>query len=134
GPDVDELLGPAEPPDDALAYLRGVASRAGRYFADVIPLALHVMTHPSFDPSTLARMQPRGSAVLQDGLAQRIASLARRGQIVTPSAATTARLLLSLAHDWGLGSVFGRGTSSRHLRELTDMVDMVWKGLRPPEG
>ncbi|HMF12415.1 MAG TPA: helix-turn-helix domain-containing protein, partial [Gemmataceae bacterium] len=32
GPDVDELLGPEDPPDDARSYLRDVVSRIGRYF------------------------------------------------------------------------------------------------------
>src|SRR5438270_2393813 len=47
GPDLDELLGPKDPPDDARQYLRATVVRLGRYFAGVIPVALHVMTHPS---------------------------------------------------------------------------------------
>src|SRR5262249_45309980 len=50
GPDVEELLGPPDPPDDAHGYLRNVVVRLGRYFAEVIPLAVRLMTHPSFDP------------------------------------------------------------------------------------
>src|SRR5262245_16500057 len=61
GPDVEQLLGPPEPPDDARAYLRTVVIRVGKYFAEVIPLALHMMMHPSFDHATLSRVQPRGS-------------------------------------------------------------------------
>src|SRR5262249_7973182 len=47
GPDVDELLGPADPGGDPRDYLRSAVVRLGEYFAEVIPLALHVMTHPS---------------------------------------------------------------------------------------
>src|SRR5438105_1313571 len=64
GPDLEGLLGPADPPEDAHAYLRAVVVRLGKYFAGVIPLALHVMTHPSFDPGTLARAPPGGPAGL----------------------------------------------------------------------
>src|SRR5262245_42690384 len=41
-PDVEQLLGPADPPDDAHAYLRAVVVRLGEYFAGVIPLAMRV--------------------------------------------------------------------------------------------
>jgi AcrR family transcriptional regulator len=131
GPDIEELLGPRDPPDDAHTYLRSVAVRLGKFFAEVIPLALRVMTHPSFDPGSLARMQPSGAAVLKEGLAERLASLARRKRLVTPSVALTARLLVSLAHDWALGGVLSPGSPPQRDRELKDMVDVVWEGLRP---
>jgi AcrR family transcriptional regulator len=129
GPDVEELLGPADPPDDARAYLRAVVVRLGRYFADVIPLAVRVMTHPSFDLARPARAQNRGPAVLRDGLAERLASLARRKRLATTDAAATARILVSLAHDWALGGVLSPG-SPRRESVLRDMVDVVWEGLR----
>jgi AcrR family transcriptional regulator len=132
GPDVEQLLGPADPPDDAHAYLCTVVVRLGEHFAEVIPLALRVMTHPSFDPAMLARVQPGGPAALREGLAGRLASLARRRRIAVASEAVTARLLLSLAHDWALGVALAHGTPARSVRELTDMVDVVWEGLRAP--
>src|SRR6516225_5999099 len=81
GPDIEALLGPEDPPDDAHAYLRTVVLRIGKYLAEVIPLALRVMTHPSFDPAALARAQPNAAATLQCQLAQRLASLARRKRL-----------------------------------------------------
>jgi AcrR family transcriptional regulator len=129
-PDVEELLGPEDPPDDAHAYLRAVVVRLGRHFADVIPLAVRVMTHPSFDPSRPARAQSRGPALLHEGLAVRLASLARRKRIATPAASATARLLVSLAHDWALMGVLSPGNTHRPDRVLRDMVDVVWEGLR----
>jgi AcrR family transcriptional regulator len=128
GPDLEQLLGPKDPPEDALTYLRTVVVRLGEHFADVIPLVLRVMMHPSFDPANLARAQPGGPAVVQEGLAERLASLARRGELALPSATVTARLLMSLAHDWALRRV--HGTPSRAPRELKEMVDVVWEGLR----
>jgi AcrR family transcriptional regulator len=130
GPDIDELLGPIDPADDAHMYLRSVVVRLGKYFAEVIPLALRVMTHPSFDPDSLARAQPTASAALQDGLASRLASLARRKRIMTRSEAVTARILVSLAHDWALGGVLSPGRPRQWDRELKAMVDVLWEGLR----
>jgi AcrR family transcriptional regulator len=128
GPDIEQLLGPKDPAEDALTYLHTVVVRLGEQFAEVIPVAMHVMTHPSFDPGCLARLQPGGPAALQESLAERLASLARRGEFATPNTAVTARLLVSLAHDWALRRVYG--TSSRGVRELNEMVDVVWEGLR----
>jgi AcrR family transcriptional regulator len=130
GPDLEELLGPTEPPGGARAYLRAVVARLGKYFAEVIPLALRVMTHPSFDPGSLARAQPNAGAVLRKGLAERLAALARRKQIALPSAGVTARLLVSLAHDWALGGVLSPAGTRQRARELEEMVDVVWEGLR----
>lgn len=130
GPDVEELLGPADPPGDAHAYLRTVVVRIGKYFAEVIPLALRLMTHPSFDPAALARAQPTGAASLREALAERLTSLARRKQLVMPSEAAAARLLVHLAHDWALGGVLSPGPRAHRERELKEMVDVVWEGLR----
>jgi AcrR family transcriptional regulator len=130
GPDLEQLLGPQDPAEDAHTYLHAVVVRLGKYFGEVLPLVLRVMTHPSFDPATLARAQPRGPALLQEGLTERLASLARRRQIETPSAAVAARLLVSLAHDWALGGVFAPGNARHRERNLKEMVDVVWEGLR----
>jgi AcrR family transcriptional regulator len=129
GPDIEELLGPKDPPDNAHAYLRAVAVRLGKYFGEIIPLALRIMTHPSFDPGSLARTQPNAATALREGLVERLESLARRKRITTSSEAVTARLLVSLAHDWALGRVLSPGRPHGE-RDLQSMVDVVWKGLR----
>jgi AcrR family transcriptional regulator len=130
GPDIELLLGPKDPVDDAHMYLRTVVARIGKYFAEVIPLALRVMTHPSFDPGSLVRAQPNAAAVLREGLTERLASLGRRKRIATASEAATARLLVSLAHDWALGGVLSPAKTSRRDRDLRAMVDVLWEGLR----
>lgn len=129
GPDLDELLGPAEPPGDGREYLHAVVARLAKYFGEVIPLALHMMMHPSFDHSIMHGMQTGGPAELKEGLAHRLSSLARRGQIELTDAKVTARLLVSLAHDWALSHVMSHGTPKP--RELKEMLDVVWRGLRP---
>jgi AcrR family transcriptional regulator len=129
GPDIEELLGPKEPVGDARTYIQEVVVRFGKYFAGVLPLALRVMTHPSFDPSSLARAQPNAGAVLREGLAKRLATLMQKKRIVTQPEVITARLLVSLAHDWALGKVLSPNSSQRD-QDLKAMVDVVWEGLR----
>lgn len=128
--DVEELLGSEDPPKDAYAYLRAVVVRLGKHFSDVIPLALHVMTHPSFNHSLLARAHA-GLAELQKGLADRLASLAQRELIVTSAESATAQLIVSLAHDWALGNASAHVAKPRGVRELKEMFDVVWEAIRP---
>lgn len=130
-PDLEALLGPLDPPDDARGYLRTVVVRVGRHFAEVIPLALRMMSHPAFDPSRLGRTTPGGPPSLRDGLAARLTALARRGRLGSSKAAVVARLLISLAHDWALAGAMAHDNSPIRERELRAMVDVVWDGLRP---
>ena len=129
GPDVEALLGPAEPAGPARAYLRAAVTRLGEHFAGVIPLALRVMTHPSFDPATFSRALPENHQTLQQALTVRLAVLGRRGELAASPAA--AQLLVSLAHDWALGVALAHDEPAKRVRELRALVDVVWEGLRP---
>jgi AcrR family transcriptional regulator len=131
GPEVEQLLGPEDPTDDARQFLCAVLRRLGEYFAEVIPLALRVMTHPAFDPASLSRTTPGGPPELREALAKRLASLARRKQLRVADEVVLARLLLSLAHDWALQVALAHGSVSPDSRKLDDYVEILWMGLRP---
>ncbi len=130
GPDIEQLLGPKDPAADAHEYLCTVLRRLGEYFAEVIPLALRVMTHPSFDPASLSRTTPGGPAELREGLAVRLVSLARRKRLAVSDETLLARLLISLAHDWALQVAFTHRPVASNDRRLEDFVDVLWEGLR----
>ena len=130
GPDVDGLVGPDDPSVDAKIYLQGVVARMGNHFTDVIPQALHLMTHPSFDPHAFARNHPKAHDVLHEALAGRLAMLVRRKLIKTKSTDALARILISLAHDWALSHLLPHG-SSANVRGLKNMADVIWEGLAP---
>lgn len=131
GPDIDALLGPVEPDGDARSYLRTVIVRIARYFEQVIPLALRVMTHPSFDRGALVRAQPTGAALLREALTLRLRSLLRRQRIASGSERAVARLVVSLAHDWALAGVLSPAAPSPPDARLVELVDVVWDGIRP---
>jgi AcrR family transcriptional regulator len=130
-PDLDALLGPPDPTGPARDYLRAVVVRLGRHYAEVIPLALRMMTHPAFDPTRPGRTQPGGSPALKEGLAARLKVFADRGQIADAAPAVVAGLLVSLAHDWALGVAMSGDTSAGRERALRAMTDVLWAGLRP---
>ena len=133
GPDIAQLLGPPELPKDAQEYLRSVLVRMGKHFADVIPLALHVMTHPSFDRAAFARAHPQGHDSLKETFSRRLAELAHAGLLAISSPSTTAKLLIGIAHDWALSATMADGPSPNRVRDLKEMVDVVWNGLRVDE-
>jgi AcrR family transcriptional regulator len=129
GPDIDAILGPPDPIESADVYLAKAMIRIGKHLAEVIPLALRVMTHPSFDPTTLSKSQPMASMLIREALTTRLDRLADRKQISVKSTKATAKLLVSLAHDWALGSAIAMNTKREG--ELREMFEVVWKGLRP---
>lgn len=129
-PDLDELLGPESPGEDAANYLVQVVLRIGKYLSEIIPLALHVMTHPAFDPGRFSKANPMASAIIREGLTIRLRSLAAGKKLKLKSVDTTARLLVSLAHDWALGNALTQSSPSRRENELKEMVQIVWQGLR----
>lgn len=131
GPDVDQLLGPADPPGDTRGYIQSVAARMADYFADAIPMALRLMTHPSFDPVEFFKVHPRNHGALRDGLAKRFGSLIRRKRLGAIPPVTAAQLVVSVAHDWALANVLAHGTPDPKTRSLREMVDVLWEGLSP---
>jgi hypothetical protein len=75
-------------------------------------------------------MQPGSARVLQEGVAKRLASMARRKLIGPQSEGAAAGLLVSLAHDWALRHALAHGTTPLRDRDLLEMVDVLWKGLQ----
>lgn len=131
-PDLRQLLGPPDAPDDAQAYARLVVERMAGYFVDIVPLGIHVLTHPSFKATAEDKKPPISpSRRLEEELAMRLRRLQQRGRIATTSVPVAARLLTSLAHDWALRQVLAGKTVRADRRQLAAMVDVIWSGLAP---
>ena len=128
GPDLEEILGPDQPIDDAREYLCGVVVRAGKHFVSVIPLGLQVMMHPSFNRQKLGPIG--GPNELKTGLIGRLESLVKRKRMAVVNPAMAARLLLSVAHDWALGQSLRPGPAAKGISDLEELFEVVWMGLR----
>ena len=128
-PDIEELLGPERPDVDAPSYMTRVLCKLEAYFSDVIPLALHVLTHPSFDHATLGRAMA-GAARVHEGLARRLEWFEGKKQIRKSTSVIAAKMLVSLAHDAALsGAPHGSELKSK---ELEAMAQLLWNGVAPP--
>jgi AcrR family transcriptional regulator len=128
-PDLQKLLGPLDPPGEARLWVRSVVDRMTAYFAEVLPMGIQLMTHPSF--KTFATTQPAAAATrLEEELAVRLRRLQQRQQIgAATSVMAAARLLTTLAHDVALRHVLSGKGGAADRRQLAAMVDIVWRGL-----
>jgi AcrR family transcriptional regulator len=127
-PDIEAVLGPLPPNEEASAFLRNVLIRMARSFSEVIPLAIQIITHPSAHRTRVERAQ-LGLTQLHKALVARLAWFEAHGHVRPSTAQRTAQLLLSLSHDWAIGHAgFGRG-GRQGTRDLEEMAEIVWKGV-----
>jgi AcrR family transcriptional regulator len=129
-PDIEALLGPEPPIEEVPTFLRSVLVRMANYFGEVIPLAIQVITHPSAADPGIEHAQS-GLARLHKSLAARLAFFENQKRVRRSTAKRTARLLMSLAHDWAIGHAGFHPGGGRRTRDLEEMADIVWKGIRP---
>lgn len=130
-PSIDDLLGPAPDPgqDNARAHLLDLARRLLAWIDDAMPGALRAALHPDF-PDALARTHGSdGGAAVIDGLAERLALLASRGDIASADAALTAKTLVELLHGQALATMTARSESISDRAERAVLV--LWSGLCP---
>jgi len=136
-PDILEILGPDEPEQDASSYLKGVVGRMTSYFSEILPLALRLMAHPSFDRKSLGQAQV-GPEKLREGLVRRLKGLEARKVLRKGTAEPLAQLLINVSHDSALGvAMSSRGSARRSAereKELEAMVDLVLTGAEPRVG
>lgn len=133
--DIRKIFGPVEPSGDPRLWIRRVVERMSSYFAEIIPLAIQVMLHPSFDVSSGGPTEAVSATDrFEAELATRLRGLEGKRKIAVGSERAAARLLVSLAHDWALRSFLRccDVTSDRGL--LAAMISIAWKGFAPDRG
>lgn len=127
-PDFEALLGPYPPTEAGPAFLKRVIVAAATHFAQVIPLALQVIMHPSHMSTHFAQAQP-GLLGFHKALTARLQWFEEQGIFKRDTAARTTRLVLSLAHDWALThAALEPGTDARP-DDLKALVDLVLDGI-----
>lgn len=137
-PDVDAILGPMPPPDDGRALLCDVIVRLTDYFGEVLPLALRILTHPSFDRDALVRAHGT-VAKLQAGLALRLKWMAEHHRVRPSAVEPTAQIVVGIAHDAALAHAMSSTASApvanrapKRSKQLEAIVDVIWEGAKAP--
>lgn len=134
-PDVDAIFGRDDRSEDPHLWIRRVVERLSEYFAEIVPRALQVMRHPSFDPSGGGPTYAASTTdALEAELARRLRGLRGSREIAAGSEKAAARLLVSLAHDWGLRNILRCCDVRSDRRVLAAMIEILWKGLAPEAG
>lgn len=129
-PNIGQIFGPDEARGNPQLYVRKTVVRLAEYFASVLPLVMRVMTHPSFELEQFAAAKPLGvAAQLEEALRIRLSNLQKRGETSNVPPRIAARLLISLAHDWGLRACVSADPPAQRKRELEQSVDAAWCGL-----
>ncbi len=135
-PDVEEILGPEAPALSPREFFARTAENLAGYFGEVLPLAVRLITHPSFDHKSLGRVHG-GQERLRAGLVLRLRSFEAARRLRKGTAEPLTQLLISLAHDWALSNVLYPRSAARRGHEdapsLTDLVDLVWRGAAPAD-
>lgn len=134
-PDILELLGPKDPPGDALEWIRHAVEGITAYFEELLPLAIQVTLHPghhgrSIDEAGHVAIADR---ILEE-LALRLRSLQKRAAITDAPHQLVARLLVGIAHDRALHRAVLAPRSHAGQPSLAPFVDLAWRGLAPPSG
>jgi AcrR family transcriptional regulator len=127
-PDIETLLGPEPPIEDAPTFLSNVLVRTAKHFGDVIPLALQIITHPAARGGGLEHVQA-GLAQLHQGLTSRLTWFEEKSIVRAGTAKRTAQVLVSLAHDVALGHAGIHPGGGHEVHELEEMAEIVWKGI-----
>jgi AcrR family transcriptional regulator len=127
-PHVEELIGPGPGAEDGARYLKHVLVRLADYFAEVIPLGLHIMMHPSFDRAHLDGAQA-GAGKLEGALAKRLAQLETSGELRKGTAARAAQMIVGVAHNAGIPGSWS--SAQQRSRDLEAMAELMWSGLGP---
>jgi AcrR family transcriptional regulator len=133
-PDIEEVLGPEVPTQDAPKFLQSVVANLVDYFGEVLPLAVRLITHPSFDQKSLGRAHA-GPEKIHAALAHRLKWFEGQKQLRKATSEPLAQLLITIAHDWALSEVMSPRTGARRAAErassLVAMVDLAWRGAAP---
>jgi AcrR family transcriptional regulator len=129
---VEDLLATAANDVSVVEQLEVIALGMMRYFREVAPILLHLVTHPEFHPEMFAQRHPDSPfGRMHRGLIQYLKSQRERGRIVAenvgPAALTLFAALHSLAFLERLG-VHGGEFNDAVIRAL---VRSLWTGLAP---
>jgi AcrR family transcriptional regulator len=130
GPDLVGVLGGEPPSEGPREYLRNVVPRMVDYFGEVLPLALRLITHPSFDRSHLNHGQA-AIETLERALLERLMPFEKGKRMRKGTASPAAQLLVRLAHDLALARVMSGKHGPRRPGDIDAIVELLWQGASP---
>jgi AcrR family transcriptional regulator len=132
---VEQLLSAPANELSVLEQLEEIALGMMRYFREVAPILMRLVTHPEFDWEKFARRHPDCHfGRMHHGLIQYLESERARGRIVAENVGPAALTLFAALHSLAFLERLGVHGGKFDEAIIRDMVRSLWNGLAPPSG
>jgi AcrR family transcriptional regulator len=129
---VEELFSAPASDLSVLEQLEGIALGMMRYFREVVPILMRLVTHPEFDLETFARRHPDSPfGRMHLGLIQYLESQRERGRIVAENVGPAALTLFAALHSLAFLERLGVHGGTFDDAVIRAMVHSLWTGLAP---
>jgi AcrR family transcriptional regulator len=129
---MEDLL--SIPTDDLSVeqQLEGIALGMMRYFREVVPILMRLVTHPDFDGETFVQRHPDSPfGRMHLGLIQYLESQRARGRIVAEHVGPAALTLFAALHSLAFLERLGVHGGTFDDAVIRAMVRSLWTGLAP---
>jgi AcrR family transcriptional regulator len=130
--DVESLL--AEPTKDIALDVRleEIALGMMKYFREVMPILIQLVTHPEFDIKTFSKRHPdSGLGRIQQGLIQYLETQRANSRIAVENVMPVAMTLFASLHSFAFLELLGAHGGRFDDSIIRSMVKTLWNGLAP---
>jgi AcrR family transcriptional regulator len=129
---VEDLFSASSNHVSVLEQLERIALGMMRYFREVAPILLQLVTHPEFHPEMFAQRHPDSPfGRMQMGLIQYLESQRERGRIVAENVGPAALTLFAALHSLAFLERLGMHGGKFNDAVIRAMVRSLWTGLAP---
>jgi AcrR family transcriptional regulator len=129
---VEDLLTAPAHDLSVVEQLEGIALGMMRYFREVVPILLQLVTHPEFDVEEFAQRHPDSPfGRMHVGLIQYLESQRARGRIVAEHVEPAALTLFAALHSLAVLERLGVHGGTFDDDVIRAMVRSLWTGLAP---
>lgn len=132
-PDIDKIIGLYDPKIEVETHLYNITLRILKYFSEITPSILQLVTYPSFKKEILTHAHDHIlSSKLIKALAEYLSELQNKKLISEVSTKSTAEIFIASIHSIAMFNVFS-GLSYHQVDEewLKNFISVIWKGLKP---
>jgi AcrR family transcriptional regulator len=129
---VEDLLAAPAHDRSVVEQLEGIALGMMRYFREVVPILLQLVTHPAFDVEQFAQRHPDSPfGRMHLGLIQYLESQRERGSIVAEHVGPAALTLFAALHSLAVLERLGVHGGTFDDALIRAIVRSLWTGLAP---
>lgn len=130
--DIDHILAETRAVKDPRAALHMLAGHVLAYYRTALPRVLHLITHPAIGLDALPQhLGGKNGAAVDGQIAQYLREEHASGRLHAPNARAAAGVLVTMLHSIVLFELMGVHGGAIPKSAVDDMIDLVWRGLRP---